>query len=48
VTKARIIALAQQSAIRNAEFAIRANAIVHGLMATPMVIDACPYHQQAS
>jgi len=39
VTKAGMIAFTQQLAIRNAEFGIRANAILPGLMATPMAID---------
>src|SRR6202012_3752980 len=39
VTKAGMIAFTQQLAIRNAEYGIRANAILPGLMATPMAID---------
>ncbi|MSP03981.1 MAG: SDR family oxidoreductase [Acetobacteraceae bacterium] len=39
VTKAGMIAFTQQLAIRNAEFGIRANAILPGLMETPMAID---------
>ena len=39
VTKAGMIAFTQQLAIRNAEYGIRANAILLGLMATPMAID---------
>ena len=39
VTKAGMIAFTQQLAIRNAHYGIRANAILPGLMATPMAID---------
>jgi len=39
VTKAGMIAFTQQLAIRNAEYGIRANAILPGLMATPMAVD---------
>src|SRR4051794_38928292 len=39
VTKAGMIAFTQQLAIRNAEQGIRANAILPGLMATPMAVD---------
>jgi NAD(P)-dependent dehydrogenase (short-subunit alcohol dehydrogenase family) len=39
VTKAGMIAFTQQLAIRYAEYGIRANAILPGLMATPMAID---------
>ena len=39
VTKAGMIAFTQQLAIRNAQYGIRANAILPGLMATPMAID---------
>jgi len=39
VTKAGMIAFTQQLAIRNARYNIRANAILPGLMATPMAID---------
>ena len=34
-----MIAFTQQLAIRNAEYGIRANAILPGLMATPMAVD---------
>ena len=39
ITKAGMIAFTQQLAIRNAEYGIRANAILPGLMETPMAID---------
>jgi NAD(P)-dependent dehydrogenase (short-subunit alcohol dehydrogenase family) len=38
-TKAGIIAFTQQIAIQNAEFGIRANVILPGLMDTPMAVD---------
>jgi len=38
-TKAGIIAFTQQLAIQNAEFGIRANVILPGLMDTPMAVD---------
>jgi NAD(P)-dependent dehydrogenase (short-subunit alcohol dehydrogenase family) len=38
-TKAGMIALTQQIAIQNAEFGIRANVILPGLMDTPMAVD---------
>ncbi len=38
-TKAAIIAFTQQIAIQNAEFGIRANVILPGLMDTPMAVD---------
>jgi NAD(P)-dependent dehydrogenase (short-subunit alcohol dehydrogenase family) len=38
-TKAGLIAFTQQVAIQNAEFGIRANAILPGLMDTPMAVD---------
>ena len=38
-TKAAMIAFTQQVAIQNAEFGIRANAILPGLMDTPMAVD---------
>ena len=38
-TKAGIIAFTQQVAIQNAEFGIRANVILPGLMDTPMAVD---------
>ena len=39
ITKAGMIAFTQQLAIRNAEYGIRANVILPGLMETPMAID---------
>jgi len=38
-TKAAIIAVTEQLAIQNAEYGIRANAILPGLMDTPMAVD---------
>jgi NAD(P)-dependent dehydrogenase (short-subunit alcohol dehydrogenase family) len=38
-TKAAMIALTQQVAIQNAEFGVRANVILPGLMDTPMAVD---------
>jgi NAD(P)-dependent dehydrogenase (short-subunit alcohol dehydrogenase family) len=38
-TKAGLIAFTQQVAIQNAEFGVRANAILPGLMDTPMAVD---------
>jgi len=38
-TKAAMIAFTQQLAIQNAEYGIRANAILPGLMDTPMAVD---------
>ncbi len=38
-TKAGMIAYTQQLAIKNAEFGVRANAILPGLMNTPMAVD---------
>ena len=38
-TKAALIAFTQQQAINNAEYGIRANAILPGLMDTPMGVD---------
>jgi NAD(P)-dependent dehydrogenase (short-subunit alcohol dehydrogenase family) len=38
-TKAGLIAFTQQVAIQNAEYGIRANAILPGLMDTPMAVD---------
>ncbi|MCH7864346.1 MAG: SDR family oxidoreductase, partial [Proteobacteria bacterium] len=38
-TKAAMIALTEQIAIQNAEFGIRANVILPGLMDTPMAVD---------
>jgi NAD(P)-dependent dehydrogenase (short-subunit alcohol dehydrogenase family) len=39
-TKAGMIAFTQQVAIQNAEFGVRANVILPGLMDTPMAVDA--------
>jgi NAD(P)-dependent dehydrogenase (short-subunit alcohol dehydrogenase family) len=39
-TKAALIAYTQQLAIQNAEFGIRANVILPGLMDTPMAVDS--------
>jgi len=39
VTKAALIAFTQQVAIQNAEFGIRANVILPGLIDTPMAVD---------
>lgn len=39
VTKAAMIAFTQQLAIQNAEYGIRANTILPGLMDTPMAVD---------
>jgi NAD(P)-dependent dehydrogenase (short-subunit alcohol dehydrogenase family) len=38
-SKAALIAFTQQTAIRNAAYGIRANAILPGLMDTPMAVD---------
>lgn len=38
-TKAAVVALTQQIAIQNAKYGIRANAILPGLMDTPMAVD---------
>jgi NAD(P)-dependent dehydrogenase (short-subunit alcohol dehydrogenase family) len=38
-TKAAVIALTEQTAIRNAKYGIRANVILPGLMDTPMAVD---------
>ncbi len=38
-TKAAVIALTQQLAIQNAEYGVRANVILPGLMDTPMAVD---------
>jgi NAD(P)-dependent dehydrogenase (short-subunit alcohol dehydrogenase family) len=38
-TKAAIIAMTEQLAIMNAEYGIRANVILPGLMDTPMAVD---------
>ena len=38
-TKAKLIAFTQQVAIQNAEFGVRANVILPGLMDTPMAVD---------
>jgi len=39
ITKAAMVAFAKQVAIENAEFGIRANTILPGLMDTPMAVD---------
>lgn len=39
-TKAAMVAFTQQIAVQNAEFGVRANVILPGLMATPMAIEA--------
>jgi NAD(P)-dependent dehydrogenase (short-subunit alcohol dehydrogenase family) len=41
-SKAAMIAFTQQIAIQNAEFGIRANVILPGLMDTPMAVDTAP------
>jgi NAD(P)-dependent dehydrogenase (short-subunit alcohol dehydrogenase family) len=38
-TKAALVAFTKQIAIRNAEFGVRANVILPGLMDTPMAVD---------
>jgi NAD(P)-dependent dehydrogenase (short-subunit alcohol dehydrogenase family) len=38
-TKAAMVAFTQQVAIQNAEFGVRANVILPGLMDTPMAVD---------
>jgi NAD(P)-dependent dehydrogenase (short-subunit alcohol dehydrogenase family) len=38
-TKAAMIAYTQQLALQNAQFGVRANAILPGLMDTPMAVD---------
>jgi NAD(P)-dependent dehydrogenase (short-subunit alcohol dehydrogenase family) len=43
-TKAAMIAFTQQLAIQNAEFGIRANVILPGLMNTPMAVDTRARH----
>jgi NAD(P)-dependent dehydrogenase (short-subunit alcohol dehydrogenase family) len=43
-TKAAMIAFTQQVAIQNAEFGIRANVILPGLMDTPMAVDTRARH----
>jgi len=43
-TKAGLIAFTQQLAIQNAEFGIRANVILPGLMDTPMAVDTRARH----
>jgi NAD(P)-dependent dehydrogenase (short-subunit alcohol dehydrogenase family) len=43
-TKAAMIAFTKQLAIRNAEFGVRANVILPGLMDTPMAVDTRARH----
>jgi NAD(P)-dependent dehydrogenase (short-subunit alcohol dehydrogenase family) len=45
-TKAAMIAFTKQVAIQNAEYGIRANVILPGLMDTPMAVDTCPGERQ--
>jgi NAD(P)-dependent dehydrogenase (short-subunit alcohol dehydrogenase family) len=47
-TKAGLIAFTQQVAIQNAEFGIRANVILPGLMDTPMAVDTRARHSGKS
>ena len=47
-TKAAMIAYVQQLAIQNAEFGIRANVILPGLMDTPMAVDTRARHSGKS
>jgi NAD(P)-dependent dehydrogenase (short-subunit alcohol dehydrogenase family) len=47
-TKAALIAFTQQLAIQNAEFGIRANVILPGLMDTPMAVDTRARHSNRS
>jgi NAD(P)-dependent dehydrogenase (short-subunit alcohol dehydrogenase family) len=47
-TKAAMIAYVQQIAIQNAEFGIRANVILPGLMDTPMAVDTRARHSGKS
>jgi NAD(P)-dependent dehydrogenase (short-subunit alcohol dehydrogenase family) len=47
-TKAAMIAYVQQLAIQNAEFGIRANVILPGLMDTPMAVDTRAWHSGKS
>src|SRR6266508_247631 len=47
-TKAGLIAFTQQIAIQNAEYGIRANAILPGLMDTPMAVDTRARHSGKS
>jgi NAD(P)-dependent dehydrogenase (short-subunit alcohol dehydrogenase family) len=47
-TKAAMIAFTQQLAIHNAEFGIRANVILPGLMDTPMAVDTRARHSGRS
>ena len=47
-TKAAMIAFTQQVAIQNAEYGIRANVILPGLMDTPMAVDTRARHSGKS
>jgi NAD(P)-dependent dehydrogenase (short-subunit alcohol dehydrogenase family) len=47
-TKAAMIAFTQQLAIHNAEFGVRANVILPGLMDTPMAVDTRARHSGKS
>jgi NAD(P)-dependent dehydrogenase (short-subunit alcohol dehydrogenase family) len=47
-TKAGLIAFTQQVAIQNAEFGVRANVILPGLMDTPMAVDTRARHSGKS
>ena len=47
-TKAAMIAFTQQLAIQNAEFGVRANVILPGLMDTPMAVDTRARHSGKS
>jgi len=47
-TKAAMIAFTQQVAIQNAEFGVRANVILPGLMDTPMAVDTRARHSGKS
>jgi NAD(P)-dependent dehydrogenase (short-subunit alcohol dehydrogenase family) len=47
-TKAGMIAFTQQMAIQNAEYGIRANVILPGLMDTPMAVDTRARHSGKS
>jgi NAD(P)-dependent dehydrogenase (short-subunit alcohol dehydrogenase family) len=47
-TKAAMIAFTQQMAIQNAEYGIRANVILPGLMDTPMAVDTRARHSGKS
>jgi NAD(P)-dependent dehydrogenase (short-subunit alcohol dehydrogenase family) len=48
VTKAAMIEFTKQVAIRNAEFGVRANVILPGLMDTPMAVDTRARHSGKS